>query len=135
MQKARGRGRGLVLVVDDEPAIQQVVADCLGDEGYRVASATTFAEAVDALTHTRFDLVLADVRGVSAAGPAIDRVALLEQLRDLAGYTPVVIVTARRESDVAPLVRRGFQGLLCKPFDLDALVAFVERQIAAARRD
>ncbi len=129
MKRATGRGRGLVLVVDDEPAIQEVVRDCLGDEGYRVASATTFAEAVDALTHTRFDLVLADVLDATAADPALDRVALLEQLRDLAGYTPVVIFTAHRENDVAPLVQRGFQGLLCKPFDLDELVAVVERQI------
>lgn len=131
MQKARGRGRGLVLVVDDDPLIQQVVHDCLDAEGYRVAHATTFAEAVDALTHTRFDVILADVLG-SATAASADQWTILDEISARAGYTPVVIFTAHSEREMADWAARGFRDLLCKPFDLDDLVSTVERHIAGA---
>ena len=122
--------RGALLVVEDDPAIAEVARLCLQEEGYRVAVATTFAQAVEALTHTRFALVLADTLGATAARPDTERWVLLEQLRVVAGYTPVVIFTAHRAQDFAGFAARGFRDLLLKPFDLDELVATVQRSMA-----
>ncbi len=131
-QEEKGAGmtaRGTLLVVEDDPAIAEVTRLCLQEEGYRVAVATTFAQAVEALTHTRFALVLADTLGATAAQPDTERWALLEQLRVLAGYTPVVLFTAHRAQDFAGFAARGFRDLLLKPFDLDELVATVQRSM------
>ena len=126
---ARASGSRKLLVVEDDPAILDLVRESLRAEGYRVAVAANFAQAVEALSHTRFDLVLADALGAATTDPQANRWAVLERVRDLAGYTPVVIFTAHRESDFADFRERGFSDLLLKPFDLDDLLATVRRNL------
>ena len=125
---------GNLLVVEDEPAILDLVREALRAEGYRVAVASDFDQAADALTHTRFDLVLADALGAATTDPAADRWAVLERIRDLAGSAPVIIFSAHRESDFADFRERGFRDLLLKPFDLDELLDTVKRNLASAER-
>ncbi len=126
-----GSGAGRLLVVEDDLAIRDLVCEALRAEGYRVAVASDFQQAVDALAHTRFDLVLADALGASTTEPTADRWAILERIRDLAGYSPVVIFTAHREHDFANFRERGFSDLLLKPFDLDELLDTVRRNMGA----
>jgi len=129
-----GRHAGTtILVVEDDPTIAALVQTCLQDEGYRVVIALHFAQAVDALAHTRFALVLADTLSATQAVRGADRWTLLEQVRALAGYTPVVIFTAHRAQEYADFRARGFHDLLLKPFDLDELVATVQRSLGCAR--
>ncbi len=124
-----GAGAGKLLVVEDDPVIRDLVCEALRAEGYRVATASDFPQAVDALAHARFDLVLTDALGASTTDPAADRWAILERIRELAGYSPVVIFTAHREQDFASFRERGFSDLLMKPFDLDELIATVRRNL------
>jgi len=51
----------LVLVVDDEPAIVKVLRLELVAEGFRVVTATTATEAIEAAAEERPDLALLDV--------------------------------------------------------------------------
>ena len=51
----------VVLVVDDEPAIRQVLSAALNKAGYPVESAGSAAEALAKLDKTAFDVVLCDV--------------------------------------------------------------------------
>ncbi len=122
-------GARKLLVVEDDEAILELVRESLRAEGYRVAVATTAEQAVDALTHTRFDLVLTDALGARPTDPMADRWAILERVRALAGAAPVVIFTAHRRSDFADFKARGFNDLLLKPFDLDELLATVRRNL------
>jgi len=55
-------GQETVLVVDDEPAITEVLADMLAAEGYRVGTATTGAAALEALGSTPYDIIFTDLR-------------------------------------------------------------------------
>ena len=123
-----------LLVVEDDPAILDLVRESLRGEGYRVAVAATFAQAVEALSHARFDLVLADALGAATTDPQANRWAILESVRDLAGYTPVVIFTAHRQSDFADFKERGFSDLLLKPFDLDDLLDTIRRNLPGERQ-
>jgi DNA-binding response OmpR family regulator len=118
-----------LLVVEDDPAIRELVHESLSAEGYRVATASDFGQAVEALAHTRFDLVLADALGASTTNPKADRWTILDQIRELAGYSPVVIFTAHHENDFVGFKERGFSDLLLKPFDLDELIMTVHRNL------
>ncbi len=129
-----GERVGTLLVVEDDPAILEMVQEALRAESYRVAVAADFKQAVDALTHARFDLVLADALGATAAEPEAERWAVLERIRDLAGYSPVVIFSAHRERDFDGFEERGFRDLLLKPFDLDELLDTVQRNLSDERR-
>lgn len=51
---------GYALVIDDDPAILDLMNETLRDAGYRVATAASFEQGVEALEHLRFDLVLTD---------------------------------------------------------------------------
>ncbi|HEX5505897.1 MAG TPA: response regulator [Thermomicrobiales bacterium] len=121
-----------LLVVEDDPAILELVRESLRAEGYRVAVAADFPAAAAALGHTQFDLVLADALGAATADARANRWATLERLRDLAGSAAVVIFTAYSAVDFAGYRERGFSDLLLKPFDLDELLETVRRNLPGA---
>jgi CheY-like chemotaxis protein len=50
-----------VLVVDDEPAIREVIATLLEDEGYMVRHAKDGLEALDTINDDEIDLIVSDV--------------------------------------------------------------------------
>lgn len=118
-----------VLIVEDDPAILELVRESLRAEGYRVACAADFPAAADALEHAQFDLVLADALGAATPDTRAERWVILERLRDLAGGAAVVIFTAYSEADFADYRQRGFSDLLLKPFDLDELLTAVRRNL------
>ena len=51
-----------ILIVDDEPIKRSVLADSLGEAGYRVAVAASPLEAEPILAEMDFDVVLTDLR-------------------------------------------------------------------------
>jgi two-component system cell cycle sensor histidine kinase/response regulator CckA len=101
-----------VLVVEDEPAIREVVADLLEDEGYAVRQAADGLEAIDELEVDHIDLVLSDVRMPRLDGPALAR-----RLRRHGYAVPVVLMSAVGVEVDLPGV-----GFLPKPFDRDHLL-------------
>jgi CheY-like chemotaxis protein len=115
---------GTILVVDDEPAIRELLVAVLGDEGHTVLAAADGDAAWALLTQPpagvrRPDLVVTDVMM-----PKLDGLRLLRRIRAnpaLAG-TPVLLLTAARPPNLA-----GENGVsfLPKPFDLDAVLAAV----------
>ena len=117
-----------LLVVEDDPAISELVRECLEAEGYAVVTADDMEQAIAALTQLQYDLVLADAIGETP--PAhLDRWHTLDRLRDLAGGAPAIVFTAHGSHDFAEFREHGFSDLLLKPFDLDDLVAVVRRNL------
>jgi CheY-like chemotaxis protein len=110
-----------VLIVDDDPAIVEVMTMILAAEGYPVLAATNGQEALDAITTHRPALVLLDLNM-----PVMSGWELIEQLRTSAIDVPVVVVTAgqlaREEA-----TRLNVAGHLSKPFDLEDLLAIVSQ--------
>lgn len=127
----RATQAGSVLVVDDEPAIREVVYRVLSSAGYRVRTAANGAEALSLLGDpgTAADLVLTDVvmPGMTAAAFADRLLALRPEIKVLfmSGY--------ERPDDVA----HGWPGpevqIIAKPFSRAALLARVTRVLAASR--
>src|SRR5688572_5324413 len=110
-----------VLVVEDEPAIREVVADLLEDEGYAVRQAADGLEAIDELEVDDVDLVLSDVRMPRLDGPALAR-----RLRRHGSAIPVVLMSAVDVEVNLPGVR-----FLPKPFDRDHLLRAIGSALGA----
>ncbi len=112
-----------ILVVDDEAAVRDVVADVLGESGYLVETATSAAQALQALGHDPWDLVLVDVRLGDQPGPELAR-EILRQRPELAGRIIFVTGDLSTGPEVTPVIR--------KPFSVDTMLDAVRRQLALA---
>lgn len=112
-----------VLVVEDEPAIREVVADLLQDEGYAVRQASDGLQAIDELEVDDVDLVLSDVRM-----PRLDGPSLAHRLRRRGHAVPVVLMSAVDVEVDLPGVR-----FLPKPFDRDHLLDAIGSALGAIR--
>lgn len=115
-----------VLVVDDDPDIRQVVQACLFDATVLVAA--DGPGALDLLEREVVDLVLLDVML-----PGMDGLTVLDCIRQQPDLddTAVVMLTAQAgESGHLAAFRRGADGYLTKPFDVDALLDTVEAVLA-----
>jgi CheY-like chemotaxis protein len=112
-----------ILVVDDDPTILATVADALDLEGYPVVTATNGAEALAALEREtdRPNLVLLDMRM-----PVLDGWGFMHAVRERGLSPSVVVMTAA--ADARRWAREiGAHGVLAKPFELDDLLAAVQR--------
>ena len=109
------RGR-CVLVVDDDPAIRDIIGTALEDQGYRVERAANGREALDTADRCRPHAVVLDVMM-----PVLDGWEFLEHwhARPVQQRAPVLVVSALGTSNAS--LRHGAQGFLSKPFDLDTL--------------
>jgi DNA-binding response OmpR family regulator len=109
-----------VLVVEDEPLINQAVGDRLRAEGHHVVSAYDGPGAVAAFEEHRPDLVVLDVMLPGFDGLEVCR--RIQQQRPV----PVLMLTARDdESDVLVGLGVGADDYLTKPFRMRELVARV----------
>ncbi len=117
-------GGELILVVDDEPNIREVVTLYLSQEGFRVVSATTGAEALDAARRQPPDLVILDLMLPGGLGGLEVYKALRnEQSRSL----PVIMLTARgSETDRVVGLELGADDYVVKPFSPRELTARVK---------
>ena len=116
-----------ILVVDDDPAIRELIEQALGDEGYAVLTAEHGAAALQIVASTTPAVILLDMRM-----PVMDGWTFARQYR--AAYqpaAPIVVCTAARDAgDRAAQI--GADGTLPKPFKLDDLLDTVERFAGAA---
>jgi len=125
--RADGRGQ-LVLLVDDEPAVLDVLGASITRFGYRVLPAPDGAAALEKLDE-RLGEIAAIVADVSM--PRLDGVGLVREIQQRRPDLPIVIMTAALPPDKqASLVRLGVAEFLIKPFQADALLASLDRVLA-----
>lgn len=110
-----------VLVVDDDAAVREFMAELLGLWGYAVHACGP-VEGVACLTRWRPALVISDM-----AMPELDGSEVAAQVRARLPGVPVLLYSAQPGSEVfGPVVRDlGAQDYLQKPFDVDVLRARV----------
>ena len=107
-----------VLVVDDDPAVRQLVGEYLGQNDFRVSQATGGAELTSLFRSTVIDLVLLDLRLRGEDG-----MQLLRRLR-AESQIPVIILTGRaEEADRVMGLELGADDYLTKPFSPRELLA------------
>ena len=117
-----------VLIVEDDPAISDLIAEVLTAGGIQPIRAYSGSEALLVLQRRHPDLILLDLML-----PGISGEAVMERVPDI----PVIIVSARGEiDDKVDLLRSGAADYITKPFDPRELLARIEVQLrpAAGRR-
>jgi two-component system, OmpR family, response regulator MprA len=108
-----------ILVVDDEPAVQQALQRALSLERYEVAHAADGVQALERLANGAYEAIVLDI-----SMPRLDGLEVCRRLRAGGDRTPVLMLTARGEIDdrVAGL-DAGADDYLVKPFALRELMA------------
>jgi two-component system chemotaxis response regulator CheY len=111
-----------ILVVEDDAAIRESVEECLAAEGHSTASVANGAEALEWLAREPVPSLLV----VDLVMPVMNGAELIERLRADArlAAVPIVLMTAAMS---APELKTSADTVLPKPFDLDALLAAVEK--------
>lgn len=115
-----------VLLVDDNPLMQQVISRFLMSQGYSVTVAESGEEALAAVRREACRLFVIDMRLPDLDGPD-----LLVSLRREPGLSkcPALAVSGLGEEDRERTVAAGFDGFLAKPIDLDELLLAVRRYV------
>ena len=122
-----------IMVVDDTPALIDVIRKCLEDEGYLVRTCLESRNAVRMARETRPDVIMLDV-----VMPEVSGWEVLAALRMDPGFkrTPVIVCTAYVAEALGRLAElKGpdqHLGLLPKPFELEELIEVVASVTAAA---
>lgn len=117
--------RKMVLVVEDEPAIGQRIADAISAEpGYRAIYVAAPGAALEATRH-----VIPDVMVVDVGLPGMSGFELYDHVKGdpRTSHVPVLFETANEVEAMSEFRRRGIAAYVKKPFDLDVVVAYVKR--------
>ncbi|MFI9555069.1 response regulator transcription factor [Nonomuraea endophytica] len=118
-----------LLVVEDEPSLRDLLADCLGEAGFAVVVAAGGAEAVELARRHAPDLLVLDVML-----PDLDGFDVLRRLRGGGSRTPVLFLTARDSTaDKVRGLSGGGDDYVTKPFSLDELVARIHALLRRGR--
>ncbi|ASP22443.1 transcriptional regulatory protein tctD [Antarctobacter heliothermus] len=116
-----------IAVIEDNAELAEGIAYRLRDRGHSVDVLHDGQEAADFLSHEGADLVVLDINL-----PGKDGLAVLRGLRDRGDNTPVILLTARSDTqDRVTGLDAGADDYLVKPFEMDELEA---RLRALARR-
>ncbi|WP_207941977.1 hypothetical protein DOK78_000498 [Enterococcus sp. DIV2402] len=117
-----------ILVVEDDPAIQEMLKACLEKANYQILSAFSGTEGKLLLQQTAVDLILLDLMLPGMTGEA-----LLTNIRQLSSV-PVIVISAKKDvQERVHLLQNGADDYLIKPFDLAELLARIQIQLRHQR--
>ena len=122
---AKSPDRVRILLVEDEPAIRELVAEMLEEEGVELRCAAGGAEGLREARRYRPHLVLLDV-----VLPDLDGISVCRLIRAQPALreVPVYMLTARvRKADREVALCAGATGYIEKPFRAQQLRALVAR--------
>ncbi len=117
-----------LLVVDDEPINQQVMANHLASGNFSVTHAYSGAEALDLISKNgKFDLILLDIMM-----PRLSGYEVCQQIRKqfLPNELPIIMITAKNQvADLVEGLSSGANDYIAKPFSKDELVARIKTHL------
>ncbi len=123
-----------ILVIDDEPAVGQLIKGILEMNGHQVTTTLSSLEALEIITQKRFDLIFLDL-----VMPGLDGSELFKRIRQVDNDAKVIIVTGYPDSDL--MKRAAEQGpflVIQKPFAindiLEAVCSFSRRMATEGQK-
>lgn len=110
-----------VLVVEDDNYINKILSDMLKDNGYEAQSAYSGTEALLYLKNYEWHMVLLDLMLPGKSGDEI-----LDEIRK-EKEVPVIVISAKGDANTKiDVLRAGADDFICKPFNIDEVLARVE---------
>jgi diguanylate cyclase (GGDEF)-like protein len=113
-----------ILVIDDDPAIRELLRVNLENSGNAVVLASDGEEALVQIESGRFDLIILDIML-----PKVDGYEICQRLRkkEVTLLTPLIIISAKdKPVDKVTGLKLGANDYVTKPFNLDELMARVD---------
>ncbi len=120
----------LLLVIDDDPAIRELLSRELSLAGYETITATDGLDGKELFERHQPDLVITDL-----AMPRADGMAVIAAVRKI-DATPILVLSVRgEEEDKVRALDLGADDYVTKPFSLRELLARVRIQLRHSGRD
>src|SRR5919107_7068 len=118
-----------LLIVDDEVALREAIAERLGDHGFVVEQAASGEEALDRLAAFAFDVLITDLRLPGIDGRKVLDAAV-ERYPDLVA---IVITGFGTVKDAVEAIKQGAADFITKPFQFDALMHVLQSAMEQRR--
>jgi two-component system response regulator PilR (NtrC family) len=107
-----------LLIVDDEKALREAIAERLADQGFVVEQADSGEQALQRLADFAFDILITDLRLPGIDGRQVVEAAL-ERYPEI---IPIVITGYGTVKDAVDAIKQGASDFITKPFQFDALL-------------
>ncbi len=119
----------VILWVDDEIDHLESHMIFLRERGYTVSGATSGDEAIELISHNRYDLVLLDEMMTGRDG-----LSTLEEIKHIAPNLPVVMVTKSEEEDLMEqAIGKKIDDYLTKPVNPSQVLSVIKRHLHSSR--
>jgi two-component system response regulator AtoC len=116
-----------ILVIDDDSSIRETLELYLTEEGYRVCTAATGTDGLNAYTQDTPDVVILDIRL-----PDIDGFGILEELREEDENVKVIMITAHHDMEsTIKAMKEGAFDYIHKPVDVNELDIAIRKALDA----
>jgi len=120
-----------ILIIEDEPSLQQLIRQSLEKERYVVECASGYRHAIQKIEDYNYDCILLDIMLPDGNG-----LALLEELKKMHKRDSVIIISAKDSlEDKITGLELGADDYLAKPFHLAELTARVKSVIRRKHND
>lgn len=117
-----------ILVVEDDPKLNQIVCTCLNDSGFAAKGCLNAGAAYDEMYNHLYELIISDIMM-----PEIDGFEFAESIRKINRTIPILFMSAR---DDLPSKQKGFQlgidDYMVKPIELAELLLRVRALLRRA---
>jgi DNA-binding NtrC family response regulator len=107
-----------LLLVEDEAALRETLAERLAEHGFEVEQADTGERAIEQLADFAFDIVVTDLRLPGLDGTRVLEAALL-RYPDIIG---IIVTGYGTVKDAVEAIKRGATDFVTKPFQFDELL-------------
>lgn len=119
-----------ILLVEDEAALREAVAEQLTDRGFRVEQAGSGEQAVARLSEFAFDIIITDLR----LGGEVDGTRVLDEARAIYPDIIGIIITGfGTVKDAVEAIKHGATDFVQKPFQFDELLHIIHTALEQRR--
>src|SRR3982751_4343607 len=114
-----------IIIIDDEPAMVEVIVTLCRDKGHQVFPFNSAPKAVEQMDQIQPQVVITDIKMETMSGFDV-----LRHVRENHKQTLVILITAYASVDTAiEAMKMGAHGYVPKPFKIDELQMAVQRAL------
>src|SRR5712671_4264104 len=118
-----------LLLVEDESALREAVAEQLTDRGYHVEQAGSGETAIARLADFAFDIIITDLRLPGVDGSAVIEAAVARYPEIIA----IIVTGYGTVKDAVEAIKRGASDFVSKPFQIDELLHVLDSALEQRR--
>lgn len=114
-----------ILVIDDDPAVRQVLSETLANEGHQVTMVSSGLEGVEAVKDQPVHVVLTDLQM-----PGIDGLETIDRISKVDSKIIAIVMTGYGTIDCAVrAMKAGAFDFVTKPFEPDTVTVVVKKAL------